>query len=59
MENKEVQSRGDEIINLKSHAYDCLVAIEAYQKELQATNQKIAQLSRPPNPPSAEKPKEE
>lgn len=35
----------DEIKELKAQAYDCLAAIEHYQKQLQAINQKIAELS--------------
>ena len=31
---------------LKAHAYDCLANIEVLQRELQATNQKIAELSK-------------
>ena len=31
------------IHELKSHAYDCMANIEFWQKELQATNQKISQ----------------
>ena len=31
------------IEQLKAHAYDCLANIEQWQKELQATNQKIAE----------------
>ena len=34
----------EEIKDLKAQAYDCLAAIEHYQKQLQAINQKIAEL---------------
>jgi len=34
----------EEITKLKAQAYDCLAAIEHYQKQLQAINQKIAEL---------------
>jgi uncharacterized protein YukE len=34
----------EEIKELKAQAYDCLAAIEHYQKQLQAINQKIAEL---------------
>ena len=34
----------EEIIKLKSQAYDCLVIIERHQAILQQLNQKIAQL---------------
>jgi len=34
-----------EIEKLKAHAYDCLANIEMWKKELQVTNQRIAELS--------------
>lgn len=36
----------DEIIKLKAQAYDCLAAIEYYQKQLQIINQKIAEMQK-------------
>jgi len=35
----------EEIKELKAQAYDCLAAIEHYQKQLQAINAKIQELS--------------
>lgn len=34
----------DELTKLKAQAYDCLAAIEHYQKQLQVINQKISEL---------------
>ena len=44
---------------LKSHAYDCLVSIEAWQKELAATNKLISEWREPEKevPLKEEKPK--
>lgn len=39
----------EEIKELKAQAYDCLAAIEHYQKQLQAINQKIAELNEKQN----------
>ena len=35
----------EEIKELKAQAYDCLAAIEHYQKQLQTINAKIQELS--------------
>jgi hypothetical protein len=34
----------DELTKLKAQAYDCIAAIEHYQKELEVINQKIQDL---------------
>jgi len=41
----ETNKQSQELILLKSQAYDCLAAIEHYQKQLQIINQKIAELN--------------
>ena len=38
-----------DITDMKAHAYDCLASIEALQRELQKTNQRIAELSKVAN----------
>lgn len=35
----------DELTKLKAQAYDCIAAIEHYQKMLQEINNKIAELN--------------
>jgi len=40
-DNKQSQ----ELTSLKAQAYDCLAAIEYYQKQLSEINQKIAKLN--------------